>query len=101
MSTRGKRYSEEFKRQALIRASREGSTDKAVCEELGISERQLSRWRDGFRLTEQDMALAEGEVAQQEVRALRRELKRVTEERDFLRDAAVYFAKESKRGTGV
>jgi transposase len=34
---RYKRYSAEFKREALLRASEEGMTDKAVCDELGNS----------------------------------------------------------------
>ena len=38
-----KRYSIEFKREALKRASEEATTDKFVCEELGISARQLAR----------------------------------------------------------
>lgn len=97
MRTRRKRYSAE----ALLRASEDGMTDRAVCEELGVSERQLRRWRDGFRLSEEDLTVSESESAEQELRRLRRELKRVTQERDFLRDAAVYFAKRSKRGTGV
>jgi transposase len=37
-----------------------------------------------------------GKARDQELARLRRELKRVTEERDFLKDAARYFAKESK-----
>ena len=36
-----KRYSPEFKREALKRASEDGTTDKQVCEDLGISARQL------------------------------------------------------------
>jgi transposase-like protein len=40
-----KRYSPEFKREALKRASEDGTTDKQVCEDLGISSRQLRRWR--------------------------------------------------------
>ena len=47
---RYKRYSPEFKREALLRTSEEGITDKQVCEELGISARQLARWRDELRL---------------------------------------------------
>ena len=42
---RYKRYSPEFKREALKRASEEGATDTVVCEELDISARQLRRWR--------------------------------------------------------
>ena len=44
------RYSSEFKCLALKRASEDGVTDKEVCEDLGVSERQLRRWRDQFRL---------------------------------------------------
>jgi transposase len=41
-----KRYSPEFKRHALKRASGDGMTDKGVCDDFGISPRQLRRWRD-------------------------------------------------------
>jgi hypothetical protein len=45
---RYKRYSHspEFKREALKRTAEEGIPEKQVCDELGISARQLSRWRD-------------------------------------------------------
>ena len=43
---RYKRYSVEFKREAIRRGSEEGTTDAAVCAELGISTRQFRRWRD-------------------------------------------------------
>lgn len=42
-----KRYSAEFKKEAVRRATEEGMTDKAVCDELGISTRQFRRWRFG------------------------------------------------------
>ena len=45
-----KRYSPEFKRHVLKRGSEDGVTHKVVCEELGISPRQLRRWRDQYRL---------------------------------------------------
>ena len=47
---RYKRYSPEFKKEALRRAASEGATDAQVCEELGVSTRQLRRWRDDVRL---------------------------------------------------
>ncbi len=47
---RYKRYSAEFKREAILRAGEEGVTDKAVCDELGISTRQFRRWRDELQL---------------------------------------------------
>ena len=53
-------------------------TDRAVCDELGISTRQFRRWRD------------------EEMAGLKRELAQVKKERDFLKQAAAYFARGSK-----
>ncbi len=93
---RYKRYSPEFKREALKRASEEGMTDVIFCEELGISTRQLRRWRDEFRLLGDDAFPGQGRSRDEELTQLKRELVKVKQERDFLKDAAVFFAKESK-----
>ena len=94
---RRKRYSAEFKRQALRRANEPGMTDAVVCEELGVSIRQLRRWREAVQEHGEDNAFpGHGKPRDQELADLRRKLKRVTEERDFLKEAARYFAKESK-----
>ena len=93
---RYKRYSPEFKREALKRAAEEGVTDILVCEELGISTRQLRRWRDEFRLLGDDAFPGQGHSRDEELTKLKRELAKVKQERDFLKDAAVYFARESK-----
>jgi len=45
-NTRRKRYSAEFKREALRRANEEEVTDVLVAEEPGINARQLRRWRN-------------------------------------------------------
>ena len=93
---RYKRYSSEFKREALIRASEEGMTDTRVCEELGISTRQLSRWRGELELLGEEAFPGNGRTRDQEVAVLKRELAQVKKERDFLKEAAAYFAKQSK-----
>jgi len=93
---RYKRYSPEFKREALKRASEEGVTDILVCEELGISARQLRRWRDEFRLLGDDAFPGQGRSRDEEITRLKRELAKTQQERDFLKEAAVFFAKESK-----
>jgi len=93
---RYKRYSAEFKREALKRASEEGVTDVVVCEELGVSTRQLHRWRDEYRLLGDDAFPGQGRSRDEELTQLKRELAKVKQERDFLKDAAVFFAKESK-----
>jgi transposase len=81
---RRKRYSAEFKRQALRRANEAGMTDALVCEELGVSTRQLRRWREAVQEHGDENAFPGHGKA------------RDHEERDFLKDAARYFAKESK-----
>ena len=93
---RYKRYSPEFKREALKRASEEGVTDVIVCEELDISARQLRRWRDESRLLGDEAFPGQGRSRDEELSKLKRELAKVKQERDFLKDAAVFFAKESK-----
>ena len=93
---RYKRYSSEFKGEALLRASKEGMTDTRVCEELGISTRQLCRWRGELALLGEEAFPGKGRPRDQEVAALKRELAQVRKERDFLKEAAAYFAKESK-----
>jgi transposase-like protein len=46
---RRKRFGAEFKRQALRRANEPGMTDTLVCEEIGVTTRQLRRWRDAVK----------------------------------------------------
>ncbi len=90
------RYSPEFKREALKRTAEEGITDQQVCDELGISARQLSRWRDELHLLGAEAFPGQGHSQDEEVTKLKREVARLRQERDFLKDAAVFFAKESK-----
>ncbi len=93
---RYKRYSAEFKREAILRAAEEGITDKRVCDELGISTRQFRRWRDELQVLGNDAFPGKGHSRDEELTALKRELAQVKKERDFLKEAAAYFAKESK-----
>ena len=93
---RYKRYSAEFKKEAIRRATEESITDKAVCDELGISTRQFRRWRDELQLLGSDAFPGKGQSRDEEVTALKRALAQIRKERDFLKEAAAYFAKESK-----
>ena len=69
---------------------------REVCKELEISPRQLSRWRDELRLLGDEAFPGQGRSRDEELTRLKRELAKVRQERDFLKDAAVFFAKESK-----
>ncbi len=94
---RRKRYSAEFKRQALRPADEPGVTDALVRQVLGISTRKMRRWRDAVQEPGDEKAFpGHGKSRDDEITRLKRELAKVTEERDFLREAARYFAKESK-----
>ena len=88
---------QSFKQQALRRANEPGVTDALVCEELGISTRQLRRWKDAVREHGEEGAFpGHGQSRDEEFTHIKRELTKVKEERDFLKEAARYFAKESK-----
>jgi transposase len=97
-TTTRQKFSREYKIEA-VRLSADGTKTVAmVAKELGINPNQLYRWR---RQLEQGGVTAfpgNGMIASQdeEVHRLRRELKRVTEERDFLKKATAFFAKESR-----
>jgi transposase len=88
-----KKYPEEFKQEAVRQVVEKGYSVPDVAKRLGVSDKSLYYWvskatRPAKRSAEED-----------EIRRLKAELKRVTEERDILKEAAVYFASESKKGT--
>jgi len=94
MSKRRK-YSVEFKRGAVEQTRQDGVSSAQVARELGIGPGLITRWKR--ELTEQqNLAFGgTGKPKDEELALLKRELARVKKERDFLRAAATYFAKES------
>ena len=64
-----------------------------VAARLGISKYSLYEWRKRYG---KPAAVARDDDQAAEVRRLKRELQRVTEERDILKKAAAYFAKDAK-----
>ena len=94
--SRRKRYSTEFKREAVRRCNEPGVTAVLVAEELGISTRQLRRWRDAAEEYGVEAFSGQGKARDEEMMRLKRKLAKVEQERDFLKEAVAYFAKESK-----
>ena len=93
--TRRKRYSTEFKREAIRRCKEPGVTAVLVAQELGISTRQLRRWQEAIESHGDKAFPGEGRARDEEMMHLKRKLVKVEQERDFLKEAVVYFAKES------
>lgn len=87
-----KRYTAEFRAEAIRQVTERGYPVSEVAKRLGVSSFSLYKWLKGVNQTP-------WRVAQEDLRAenarLKAELKRVEEERDILKKAAAYFAKAS------
>jgi transposase len=91
-----RKFSDEFKREAVELASTPGMTQAQIARDLGIGAGLLGRWIQAFQKSGKHAFPGKGNARDQEVATLKRELARVKKERDFLRDAAVLFAKDRK-----
>ena len=90
-----RKYSKEFKLEAVNLANDPNVTLKQVANELGIGPGILGRWRR--ELTQEGSVAFKGlgHARDDEMMRLKRELARVRKERDFLKEAAAFFTKES------
>ncbi len=89
----GLRYTEEFKRDAVAQVTDRGYSVREVAARLGISTKSLYDWKTAYHKPEPERR----KDAQQssEIRHLKAELARVTEERDILKKATAYFARDA------
>ena len=84
-------FSDEFKLDAVRQITDRGYPVSEVSQRLGVSAHSLYEWRKKFA-----SEVSKGGDQADEIRQLKRELARVTEERDILKKAAAYFAKDAK-----
>jgi len=87
------RFTEEFKIDAIKQVTERGYSVRDVSQRLGVSTHSLYAWMKRYSTVETDTIKDEQSV---EIRRLKQELVRVTEERDILKKATAYFAKDVK-----
>lgn len=93
----GKRYTEEFKVEAVKQVTDRGYKIGDVAKRLGVTSKSLHDWTKKYGDTSAPHQTITSQ--QDELRKVKAQLRRVTEERDILKEAAVYFAGESKKNT--
>lgn len=91
-------HTAEFKREAVRLAAKPGLSRRQAAKELGIHPNVLRAWQEKFEQGKWDAKPGAELKTEQamEIERLKRELAEARMERDILKKAAAYFAKESK-----
>jgi transposase len=92
MSTQ--RFSPEFKQEAVRQVVDRGYSVAEVSARLGVSSHSLYKWVKAVTPEKSEKQASELLEAKSEILKLRAQLHRTEEERDILKKAARYFAKE-------
>jgi transposase len=89
-------FTDEQKAEAVRIVHQSGNPVSQIAKEMGLSESALRRWVQQAQIDHQPTSQGQLTSAERkELIALRRDLKRVQMERDFLKKAATFFAQES------
>ena len=86
-----KRYTDEFKVEAVKQVTERGFSVSEVAQRLGVTTHSLYAWKAKFGGPDVVQRVTQDQSA--EIRRLQAQVKRLTEERDILKKAAAYFAK--------
>ena len=91
-------HTAEFKRDAVRLAAKPGLSRRQAAKELGIHPNVLRSWQEKFKSGkwEEKPGVDLKSAQAKEIERLKRELAEARMERDILKKAAAYFAKESK-----
>lgn len=92
-----KRFTDEFKIQSVKQVSEQGYSVASVSKRLGVSTSTLYNWIEKFG--EASPQHHHNNEQEARIKQLEKELKRVKQERDILKEATVFFASESKKNT--
>ena len=91
-----KNHTEEFRREAVRLVTEEGYKIAEAARSLGINANMLGRWVRQAREGSDTAFLGKGNLSpeQEEIRKLREENKRLRMEKEILKKATAFFAKE-------
>jgi transposase-like protein len=91
-----KRYTEEFKREAVRLVETRGERTIAdVAQSLEIAETLLHSWKRAYSDTVAEVRTQRGETPEEELKRLRREVAQLRRDKEILKKAAAFFAKEN------
>jgi transposase len=98
VSSSRKRYSKEFKVEAVRLIKQQGMTYRQVSEDLGINVTLLTRWVKALKEKGEHAFLGHGKLPPRDeaLRQLQEENRRLRMERDILKKAAAYFARNQE-----
>lgn len=88
------RFAPEFKDEAVRQVLERGYPVTEVAQRLGVSAHSLYKWIKAVKPNKSDQYATELVEAKSEILRLRAQLRRTEEERDILKKAAAYFARE-------
>lgn len=91
-----KKYSQEFKHEAVELARSSDQPMSQVARDLGIGPNLLTRWCREAADGGAKVFPGHGKPRDEELASLKRELAQTRKERDFLKEAAAFFARTSK-----
>jgi transposase len=89
-----RRFTDEFKADAVAMVEESGGQIAKVAKELGIYDSSLGNW---VRQAREEAAGAPTAAEREEIRELKKELERVKRERDILGKATAYFSARDPR----
>jgi transposase len=95
MADKQRRFTDDFKREAIRLVDSRGRGIERTARDLGISKSSLTRWMSERR--EIDLLSGPHDDMQKELARLRRENELLRAERDLLKKAAAFFARETSR----
>ena len=87
-------YTEDFKRDAVALVTEQGYKPSEAARSLGIGDNLIRRWKRKFEEVASGKRL--GEEEREELKRLRKENRLLRMEKEILKKASAYFAKEMK-----